>query len=89
MSHFSTQTTKQAKIILESYASQLEWTAPERTIHQCRAHFLQHCPEASLADFTEGLRFLLENRYLRRLNDERLELTPQGRAWYEQQSPSE
>ncbi len=79
-----TPTARHAAIILECYESQLEWTAPERTIHQCREHFLQHCPAASLADFTEGLRFLLENRYLRRLNDERLELTPQGRTWHEQ-----
>lgn len=67
--------------ILRGYEPFLEWTAPERTIHQCREFYFQQREQAALENFTAGLRFLLENRFLKRLTDERLELTDAGRAW--------
>ena len=73
--------TQFALQILQCYRDQLEWTAPERTVYQCRDAFLKAYPERSLADFTIGLRVLLEQRFVKRLNDERLELTAAGRAW--------
>ncbi|MCG6155422.1 hypothetical protein [Rubinisphaera margarita] len=73
-----------ARVVLQSYQDVLNYTAPERTIHELREDFLKHRGQDALSDFTEGLRFLLERRYIRRLNDERLELTPEGRQWMEQ-----
>jgi len=73
-----------ARVILESYQDVLNYTAPERTIHELREDFLKRRGQNALNDFTTGLRFLLERRYIRRLNDERLELTPEGREWMEQ-----
>ncbi|MCA8986886.1 MAG: hypothetical protein KDA78_04560 [Planctomycetaceae bacterium] len=70
-----------AREIVQPYHQKLEYTAPERTIHQLREEFLKLTPGRNLEQFTSGMRFLLENRYLKRLNDERLELSPEGRAW--------
>lgn len=81
MTSSENQAEFQALQILKAYAAELEWTAPERTIHQCRQFFLQSSA-GSVADFTTGLKYLLENRYVKRLNDERLELTSAGRTWF-------
>lgn len=81
----SPQESQFAHEILQAYHSQLEWTAPERTIHQCREHFLEQT-DRTLPEFTTGLKFLLEKKFLKRRNDERLELTPDGREWLSQQS---
>ncbi|HBN79536.1 MAG TPA: hypothetical protein DD473_27680 [Planctomycetaceae bacterium] len=70
-----------ARLILQPYRKVFEYTAPERTIHQLREEFLKSSEEATIADFTAGMRVLLERRYIQRLNDERLELTPAGREW--------
>ncbi|TWT62448.1 hypothetical protein [Rubinisphaera italica] len=70
-----------ARLILQPYRKVFEYTAPERTIHQLREEFLKSSEEATIADFTAGMRVLLECRYIQRLNDERLELTPAGREW--------
>jgi hypothetical protein len=95
MSHSSSSPTpvpdpaQTAVEILQCYRSQLEWTAPERTVYQCRDAYLQAHPGQELVSFTEGLRFLLERRYLKRLNDERLELTDAGRGWLTSQPENE
>ncbi|MCA8985010.1 MAG: hypothetical protein R3C12_17885 [Planctomycetaceae bacterium] len=82
MTHLPAEAECHALAILRGYEPFLEWTAPERTIHQCREFYFQQEGQGSLADFTAGLRFLLENRLLKRLTDERLELTDAGRAWH-------
>ena len=70
-----------ARIILLPFLDLLNHTAPEQTIHELREQFLARDEDFTLKDFTEGLRFLLETRYLIRLNDERLELSPAGREF--------
>ncbi len=68
--------------ILLPYEVQLDRQAPEYTIHQLREKFFAHIEAEQIDSFTYGLRLLLEKKYLRRLNDERLELTPAGREWF-------
>tara|TARA_R100000789_G_scaffold89967_4_gene87308 strand:- start:5638 stop:6027 length:390 start_codon:yes stop_codon:yes gene_type:complete len=74
-----------AQLILQPYRKVFEYTAPERTIHQLREDFLKSSEEATITEFTAGMRVLLERRYIQRLNDERLELTPAGREWMTQE----
>ncbi len=76
---------KQSQIafeILLPYEVQLDRQSPEYTIHQLREKFFSHIQAEQMETFTFGLRLLLEKKYLRRLNDERLELTPAGREWF-------
>lgn len=68
--------------LLQPYKTMLDRQSPEYTIHQLRDSFLEENTDFEISDFTFGLRLLLENKYLRRLNDERLELTPAGREWF-------
>jgi len=70
-----------ARAILEKYENKLNYSAPECTIDELREGFLMSDPRLSIQEFTSGMRVLLENRYIRRLNDSRLELTAEGRAW--------
>lgn len=71
-----------ALLILQHYEPRLDRTAPERTIHECREYFLAQAGQDNLPRFTAAMKILLEKRYVRRLNDERLELSDPGREWY-------
>ena len=68
--------------ILLPYETMLDRQSPEYTIDQLRESFLARVSADEMRGFTFGLRLLLENKYLRRLNDERLELTPAGKEWF-------
>jgi len=77
------ETQKQFALqILLPYVAMLDRQSPEYTIDQLRENFLSVDKSCEIDQFTFGLRLLLENKYLRRLNDERLELTPTGREWF-------
>ncbi len=71
--------------ILLPYVSMLDRQSPEYTIDQLRENFLSVDESCKIDQFTFGLRLLLEKKHLRRLNDERLELTPTGREWFTKQ----
>lgn len=78
---YSTADREAAHAILQPYRNLLDYTAPEQTIHELREQFLEADSERTVQTFTAGMRVLLEMRYLNRLNDERLELSPAGREW--------
>jgi len=81
----SESSEKQAQIafeILLPYEVQLDRQSPEYTIHQLREKFFARIQAEQMETFTFGLRLLLEKKHVRRLNDERLELTPTGKEWF-------
>lgn len=73
--------------ILLPYEVQLDRQSPEYTIHQLREKYFAHLQAEQMERFTFGLRLLLERKYLRRLNDERLELTSVGKEWFSNRLP--
>ncbi len=83
--HLDEQTQDQEQVafeILLPYEVQLDRQSPEYTIHQLREKYFDHLQAEQMGLFTFGLRLLLERKYLRRLNDERLELTSAGKEWF-------
>ena len=88
MSENLEEQVKLAIQLLLPYQTMMDRQSPEYTIHQLRERFLELDESYVLNDFTFGLRLLLEKKYLRRLNDERLELTPPGKEWFTEQLPA-
>lgn len=71
-----------ARALLKPHAAdhplEAGWTI---TIDALRETYLEQTADSSMPLFTQGLRFLIEHRYLVRTRDDKLEFTTEGESW--------